>query len=314
MDFERLDAIARQIMLHRRSHIEREIGHVYYHGARTMVGVIELRRLITVDASHDDLLRAAALFALVKGERVDGFLDTLQLFAARGEYQLAPLERVYTLVYGIVAVLQVLIERAELRFKALTQLALFGSRFGNCGRARLRLFNGSVCRHKRDSHVGAARSEQVQLAVKLLNAAGKRVGVADKPEQLLVRGRKQTVYSLDLGIFGSNLLLFCGNIGGDAAAAVFDFGNIGFNALYRLVIVENGVVFDRYLGVDFGRRFLKLRSAHARVLGLSAYAHRLVGRAVNARLKLGDFGVDVVILRTRGRNPVLLVAQRVLVL
>lgn len=62
MDFERLDAIARQIMLHRRSHIEREIGHVYYHGARTMVGVIELRRLITNDASHDDLLRVAALF------------------------------------------------------------------------------------------------------------------------------------------------------------------------------------------------------------------------------------------------------------
>ena len=48
MDFERLDVIARQIMLHRRSHIEREIGHVYYHGARTMVGVIELRRLITM--------------------------------------------------------------------------------------------------------------------------------------------------------------------------------------------------------------------------------------------------------------------------
>lgn len=62
MDFERLDAIARQIMLYRRSHIEREIGHVYYHGARTMNGVIELRKRVTDDDSHDDLMRAAALF------------------------------------------------------------------------------------------------------------------------------------------------------------------------------------------------------------------------------------------------------------
>lgn len=62
MDFERLDAIARQLMLYRRSHIEREIGHVYYHGARVMNGVIQLRKLITADSSHDDLLRAACLF------------------------------------------------------------------------------------------------------------------------------------------------------------------------------------------------------------------------------------------------------------
>ena len=62
MDFERLDEIARGLMLGRRSHVEREVGHVYYHGVRTMRGVTELRRRVTADGSHDELLRAAALF------------------------------------------------------------------------------------------------------------------------------------------------------------------------------------------------------------------------------------------------------------
>ena len=61
MDFERLDEIARSLMLGRRSHVEREVGHVYYHGVRTMRGVAELRRRVTADGSHDELLRAAAL-------------------------------------------------------------------------------------------------------------------------------------------------------------------------------------------------------------------------------------------------------------
>lgn len=62
MDFKRLDDIARSIMIGRRAQNERELGHVYYHGVRTMRSVIELRMRITDDASHDDLLRAAALF------------------------------------------------------------------------------------------------------------------------------------------------------------------------------------------------------------------------------------------------------------
>ncbi len=62
MDFDGLDGIARQLMLGRRSHNERETGHVYYHGNRVMRGVMELRSAYTADASHDELLRAAALF------------------------------------------------------------------------------------------------------------------------------------------------------------------------------------------------------------------------------------------------------------
>ncbi len=31
MDLERLDSLAKQYMGHRKSHVEREIGHVYFH-------------------------------------------------------------------------------------------------------------------------------------------------------------------------------------------------------------------------------------------------------------------------------------------
>ena len=62
MDFDKLDAVAQQLMLYRKSHQERETGHVYYHGRRVMHAVTELRAAITDDASHDDILRAAALF------------------------------------------------------------------------------------------------------------------------------------------------------------------------------------------------------------------------------------------------------------
>ena len=62
MDFETLDKIARKNMLSRRSHAERETGFIYYHGQRVARGVIELRKRLTDDASHDDLLRCAAMF------------------------------------------------------------------------------------------------------------------------------------------------------------------------------------------------------------------------------------------------------------
>ena len=61
MNFDNLDAIARKLMLNRRSHNARETGHGYYHCSRVMRGVIELRCAQTDDASHDELLRAAAL-------------------------------------------------------------------------------------------------------------------------------------------------------------------------------------------------------------------------------------------------------------
>lgn len=61
MNFDNLDAIARKLMLNRRSHNARETGHGYYHCNRVMRGVIELRCAQTDDASHDELLRAAAL-------------------------------------------------------------------------------------------------------------------------------------------------------------------------------------------------------------------------------------------------------------
>lgn len=63
MDFERLEALAQKYMGRRKSHIEREIGHAYFHGKRVANGVLELRRKIfPEDASHDDTLRCAGLF------------------------------------------------------------------------------------------------------------------------------------------------------------------------------------------------------------------------------------------------------------
>ena len=62
MNFSHLDDIAKKLMLDRRSHVEREIGHVYHHGKRVMNSIVELRSRITDDAFHDELLKAAALF------------------------------------------------------------------------------------------------------------------------------------------------------------------------------------------------------------------------------------------------------------
>ena len=63
MDFERLEALAYQAMGKRKSHLEREIGHVYYHGKRVSNSVFLLRKQIfPEDASHDEILRCAGLF------------------------------------------------------------------------------------------------------------------------------------------------------------------------------------------------------------------------------------------------------------
>lgn len=63
MDMERLDQIAQHFMKNRKSHNQREIGAVYYHGQRTARGIIELRKAIVPgDDSHDNILRAAAMF------------------------------------------------------------------------------------------------------------------------------------------------------------------------------------------------------------------------------------------------------------
>lgn len=63
MDQKRLDALAERYMGHRKSHIEREIGHVYFHGRRVANSVLLLRkRLFPEDASQDEILFCAGLF------------------------------------------------------------------------------------------------------------------------------------------------------------------------------------------------------------------------------------------------------------
>lgn len=63
MDFEQLDQLAQKLMKKRKSHVEREIGSVYYHGRRVSRLVCALRELIVPDdASMDDVLRLAGLF------------------------------------------------------------------------------------------------------------------------------------------------------------------------------------------------------------------------------------------------------------
>lgn len=63
MDFEQLDQLARKLMKKRKSHVERELGSVYYHGRRVSRLVCELRaRVVPEDASMDEVLRLAGLF------------------------------------------------------------------------------------------------------------------------------------------------------------------------------------------------------------------------------------------------------------
>lgn len=63
MDFEQLDQLARKLMKKRKSHVERELGSVYYHGRRVSRLVCELRaQVVPEDASMDEVLRLAGLF------------------------------------------------------------------------------------------------------------------------------------------------------------------------------------------------------------------------------------------------------------
>jgi len=63
MDFDKLTALAYEMMGQRKSHLRREVGFVYYHGQRTAKLVITLRRAIFPDrAESDDVLVAAAMF------------------------------------------------------------------------------------------------------------------------------------------------------------------------------------------------------------------------------------------------------------
>lgn len=62
MDFEALNDLAVRLMAKRKPHAQRERGSIYYHGQRVAKGVIQLRKLVTSDNSHDPYLRAAALF------------------------------------------------------------------------------------------------------------------------------------------------------------------------------------------------------------------------------------------------------------
>lgn len=62
MDYEALDRLAARLMAKRKPHVQRERGSVYYHGQRVAKGVIQLRKMVTSDNSHDPYLRVAALF------------------------------------------------------------------------------------------------------------------------------------------------------------------------------------------------------------------------------------------------------------
>ena len=62
MDFEALDHLAARLMTKRKPHVQRERGSVYYHGQRVSKGVLQLRKMVTADNTHDPYLRAAALF------------------------------------------------------------------------------------------------------------------------------------------------------------------------------------------------------------------------------------------------------------
>ena len=62
MDFEALDQLAARLMAKRKPHVQRERGSIYYHGQRVAKGVIQLRKMVSSDNSHDPYLRAAALF------------------------------------------------------------------------------------------------------------------------------------------------------------------------------------------------------------------------------------------------------------
>lgn len=63
MDFERLDSLAQKYMLRRKTHIEREIGDVYFHGKRVAKSALLLReRIFPENRQWDDILYCAGMF------------------------------------------------------------------------------------------------------------------------------------------------------------------------------------------------------------------------------------------------------------
>ncbi len=62
VDFDALDALAASLMEGRKAHPLREAGFIYWHGKRTAVSVLALRKKVTDDSTHDDALRMAAMF------------------------------------------------------------------------------------------------------------------------------------------------------------------------------------------------------------------------------------------------------------
>lgn len=63
MDFEKLEKLSYKYMGKKKSHLEREVGHTFYHCKRTSVSVLELRKKIfPEDTSMDDILRCAGMF------------------------------------------------------------------------------------------------------------------------------------------------------------------------------------------------------------------------------------------------------------
>ena len=81
MDKEKIRMLAKKYMRERKTHREREIGAVYFHGLRVEKGAVELRRMLTEDDSWDDRLRCAALFHDV-GKGIGKHAHTGALLAA----------------------------------------------------------------------------------------------------------------------------------------------------------------------------------------------------------------------------------------
>ena len=63
MNLPAMQTLAEKLLKPRKAHIDREKGGIYYHGQRVAKTVLLLRRAIMPDdASHDDILTAAAWF------------------------------------------------------------------------------------------------------------------------------------------------------------------------------------------------------------------------------------------------------------
>ena len=70
MELERIKLVAEERLKNRRSHSWKELGNKFYHGERVAKLALELRRgVLPDDASHDDILTAAAwLHDIANGE------------------------------------------------------------------------------------------------------------------------------------------------------------------------------------------------------------------------------------------------------